>query len=219
MRLTNIKEHAFKYLLGFIFSVGFLVAVAIPARTLTDFYDHLDRLSQSVERDDFAQARVELDAVASFYESSRAWRFQWLADSYLFRDAFLQQAAYDYLTHDYEAVVRELSDEIDDSRASHLLASAKFQLARLRYHAIAEDSSDAEAQKVAIIQEVIEDVNADYERALRSDLTDRFDHKWNYDLTSDAEAVRRALETPRVAESPELEQMRGEGTPVRRRRG
>jgi len=33
------------------------------------------------------------------------------------------------------------------------------------------------------------------------------------------EAVRRALEAPREIEPPELEQMKGEGTPVRRRRG
>ena len=39
------------------------------------------------------------------------------------------------------------------------------------------------------------------------------------DLTSNAEAVRRALEAPREIEPPELEQMKGEGTPVRRRRG
>jgi len=51
------------------------------------------------------------------------------------------------------------------------------------------------------------------------DGTGRFDFKWNYDLTSDPEAVRRALEPLREAEPPQLEQMRGEGTPVRRRRG
>ena len=70
-----------------------------------------------------------------------------------------------------------------------------------------------------IIQEVLDQVNADFERALRSDTEDRFDYKWNYDLTSDPDATRRALEAPREVEPPELEQMRGEGTPVRRRRG
>ena len=143
----------------------------------------------------------------------------WFADAYLFTDAFLQQASYNYLTGNYDAVVRDLSDEIDDPRASHLLASAKFQLARQRYRLIADDDETGEAQKLAIIQEVLDDVNADYERALRSDTSDRFDYKWNYDLTSDADAVRRALEPLREAEPPQLEQMRGEGTPVRRRRG
>ena len=36
MRLTDIldKEHSFKYLLGLVFAVLFLLAVALPARTL-----------------------------------------------------------------------------------------------------------------------------------------------------------------------------------------
>ena len=131
----------------------------------------------------------------------------------------MQQAAYNYLTGNYEAVVRDLADEVDNSQASHVLASAKFQLARQRYRAIADDNPDGEALKRAIVQEVIKNVNVDYERALRSDETDRFDFKWNYDLTSDPEATRRALESLRKAEPPEMEQIKGAGTPVRRRRG
>jgi len=100
-----------------------------------------------------------------------------------------------------------------------LLASAKFMLARERYRAIDPESANAQIEKEAIILEVMETVNADYERALRGDLTERFDYKWNYDLTSNPEAIRRALEMPREIEPPELEQMKGEGTPVRRRRG
>ena len=157
--------------------------------------------------------------MTGFYERSRSLGLGWFSDAYLFADAFLQQASYNYLTGDFEAVVRDLADEIDDPRASHLLASAKFQLARQRYRAIADDDPDGQLKKAAIIEEVLDDVNADYERALRADQTGRFDLKWNYDLTSDPEAVRRALEPLREAEPPQLEQMRGEGTPVRRRRG
>ena len=221
MRLTDVldKDNSFRYLLGFVFAVVFLTAVALPARTLGTFHGHLEELSDSVDRNDFEQAQTELDQVMAFYERSRGWGLQWFADAYLFRDAFMQQAAYNYLTGNYEAVVRDLADEVDDPRASHVLASAKFQLARQRYRAIADDDPEGEALKMAIIQEVLEDVNADYERALRSDETDRFDFKWNYDLTSDAEATRRALEPLREAEPPEMEQIKGEGTPVRRRRG
>ena len=221
MRLTDLidRESSFKYLLGFILAVLFLLGVAVPARTLAGFYGHLDALSDSVNRGAFTEAAVELEEVNAFYERSRGWGLEWFADSYLFRDAFLQQAAYNYLAGNFETVVRDLSDEIDDPRASHLLANAKFQLARQRYHAIDPDDPDAETLKVAIITEVLEDINADYERALRSDETDRFDLKWNYDLTSDAEATRRALEPPREIQAPQMEQMKGEGTPVRRRRG
>ena len=221
MRLTDLldKEHSFRYLLGFVVAVLFFGAVWVPSRSMAAFYTNLDGLSESVRRSDFEGAEAQLAEVAAFYEGSRVWGMQQLADSYLFQDAFLQQASYSYLTGDYETVVADLSDEIDDPRASHLLASAKFMLARARYRGIDGDNTDAQIRKEAIILEVMETVNADYERALRGDTDDRFDYKWNYDLTSNPEAIRRALEAPREIEPPELEQMKGEGTPVRRRRG
>ncbi len=221
MRVTDLidRESSFKYLIGFVLAVLFLLVVATPSRSLAGFYGQLDRLSDSVRRGDFSQAETDLSEVTGFYESSRAWGFQWVADGYLFRDAFLQQGSYNYLTGNYEAVVRDLADEVDDARASFLLGTAKFQLARQRYRAIPDDARDGEARRQAIIQEVLEQVNADFERALRSDQEARFSYKWNYDLTSDPVATRRALEAPREAEPPELEQMKGEGTPVRRRRG
>ncbi len=221
MALTDLldKERSFKYLIGFVLAIVFLALVALPSRSLGGFYATLDVLSDAVDRGDYEQADLQLAEVTGFYERSRNLGLGWFSDAYLFADAFLQQASYNYLTGDYEAVVRDLADEIDDPRASHLLASAKFQLARQRYRAIADDDPDGQPKKAAIIEEVLDDVNADYERALRADRTGRFDFKWNYDLTSDPEAVRRALEPLREAEPPQLEQMRGEGTPVRRRRG
>ena len=221
MRFTDLldKEHSFRYLVGFVLALLFFVAVSVPSRSLAAFYRHLDGLSDSVRRGDFAGAEAQLVEVSAFYEGSQGWGMQTFADSYLFQDAFLQQASYSYLTGDYEEVVVDLADEIDDPRASHLLANAKFMVARERYRAIDGASADAQVQKEAIILEVMETVNPDYERALRGDTTDRFDYKWNFDLTSNPEAIRRALEAPREIEPPELEQMKGEGTPVRRRRG
>lgn len=221
MRLTDLldREHAFKYMIGFVLAVVFFVIVSGPARSLAGFYDQLDELSDSVRRRSFAQAETNLDQVTAFYEDSRGWRLQWIAEAYLFRDAFLQHAAARYLNGEYEVVVRDLADEVDDPRAAYLLASAKFQLARQRYRAVSDDGPEGVEIRAAIVQEVLDDVNADYERALRSDQTDRFEYKWNYDLTSNPEAVRLALEPPREMQAPELEQMKMEGTPTRRRRG
>ena len=221
MRFTDLldKEHSFRYLVTFVLALVFFVGVWLPARSLSSFYANLDGLSESVSRSDFERAEAQLAEVAAFYEGSRLWGMQQLADSYLFQDAFLQQASYSYLTGDYETVVADLADEIDDPRASELLAHAKFLLARERYRAIDGENANAQVEKEAIILEVMETVNADYERALRGDTDDRFEYKWNYDLTSNPEAIRRALEEPREIEPPELEQMKGEGTPVRRRRG
>lgn len=221
MRLTDLldKEHSFRFLVGFVLALLFFLAVSVPSRSLAAFYANLEGLSDSVERSDYEGAEVQLAEVSAFYEGSRVWGMQQIADSYLFQDAFLQQASFSYLKGDYETVVADLADEIDDPRASHLLANAKFMLARERYRAIDGENANAQVEKEAIILEVMETINADYERALRGDTGDRFDYKWNYDLTSNPEAIRRALELPREIEPPELEQMKGEGTPVRRRRG
>ena len=221
MRVTDLldREHAFRYMLGFVLAVVFFVVVSGPATSLARFYEQLDGLSDSVRRGSFEQAETDLDQVTAFYDESRRWGLQWIAEAYLFRDAFLQQAAARYLKGEYETVVRDLADEVDDPRAAYLLASAKFQLARQQYRAVSDDDPEGMAIRAAIIEDVLEDVNADYERALRGDETDRFEYKWNYDLTSDPDAVRLALEPLRELQAPELEQMKGEGTPTRRRRG
>lgn len=221
MRVTDLldREHAFRYLVGFVLAVVFYFLVSGPSTSLAGFYEELDGLSDSVRRGSFEQAETDLSQVTAFYEESRGWGLQWLAEAYLFRDAFLHQAAARYLQGDYQAVVRDLDDEVDDPRAAYLLASAKFQLARQRYRAVPDDDPTGMDVRAAIIQEVLEDVNADYERALRGDQEDRFEYKWNYDLTSNPDAVRLALEPLREMQAPELEQMKGEGTPTRRRRG
>jgi hypothetical protein len=193
--------------------------VAVPASSLGNFYDHLDALSYHVRNRDAAPARAELADVTAFYDRSRRWGMQWFADSYLFGDSFLHQVAFSYFTGDYETIVADLEDKIDDPRASYLLGVAKFRLAQLRYRAIEGDSAAATRAKAEIVNEVLEEVNPDFERALRSDPGERFDYKWNYDLTSDPEATRRALEQLKPVEPPEMAPIQGEGTPVRRRRG
>ena len=204
---------------GLVLAIACLIMVAVPASSLGNFYDHLDALSYHVRNRDAAAARIELADVTAFYDRSRRWGMQWFADSYLFGDSFLHQVAFSYFTGDYETIVADLEDKIDDHRASYLLGVAKFRLAQLRYRAIEGDSAAATRAKAEIVNEVLEEVNPDFERALRSDPGERFDYKWNYDLTSDPEATRRALEQLKPVEPPEMAPIQGEGTPVRRRRG
>ena len=208
-----------RWVVGLVLALGFLMAAAVPASSLGSFYSHLDALSYHVKNRDEGAARAELDEVTAFYERSRRVGMRWFADSYLFADSFLHQAAFSYFTGDYEAIVESLQDKIDDHRASYLLGVAKFRLAQRRYRAIEGESAAASRAKDDIVNEVLDEVNPDFERALRSDSGERFDYKWNYDLTSDPVAIRRALETLTAVEPPELEEMKGEGPPVRRRRG
>ncbi len=57
MRITDLldREHAFKYMLGFILAVLFYVVVSGPAQSLAGFYDELDGLSDSPQRATVAQ--------------------------------------------------------------------------------------------------------------------------------------------------------------------
>ena len=215
------REHRFGLTIGLGLAVIFLVAVAVPASALAGFYRRRDAITHDVQGHDFEAAKHNIDEVTSFYDRLRNVGLQWAADSYLFKDAFLHRAAYAYLVGEYDAVVRDLSDRIDDPRASFLLANAKFRLIRQRYRTIEGVDAAAVAKRAAIIKEVLDLINPDYERALRADVTDRFAFKWNYDLTSDLDAIRRALQSPPSGEAPGLEEMKmkGAGTPSRRRRG
>ena len=208
-----------RWAVSLVLALGFLLAAAGPVSSLGSFYSHLDALSYHVRNGDEGAARAELDEVTAFYERSRRLSMQWFADSYLFADSFLHQAAFSYFTGDYETIVEDLQDKIDDHRASYLLGVAKFRLAQHRYRAIEGESAAAIRAKDDIINEVLNEVNPDFERALRSDPSERFDYKWNYDLTSDPAAIRRVLETPTSVELPEPQEIKGQGPPARRRRG
>jgi hypothetical protein len=215
------SDHRLRVIAGLGLALIFLIAVAVPASRLAGFYHRLDALSDDLRRDDFEAAKRHIDEVASFYDGMRRLGLQWIADSYLFEHAYLQRAAHAYLAGEYDTVVRDLSDRVDDPRASLLLANAKFRLVQQRYRAIAGTGTAAAAERAALIKEVIDLINPDYERALRADASNRFDFKWTYDLTSDADAIRRALQPPAGPQPPDLEEMklRGAGTPARRRKG
>jgi hypothetical protein len=212
------RRRPFRFVVTLLLALIFLVVVGVPARIVGNLYAHLDALSANVRSGQFEAAGAELDRVTAFYETGRTWGLQRLAD-YLFKDAFLQRAAYAYVAGDYQAVVQGLQKQADDPRAAFLLGCAKFRLAERRYREIGGKDTRAAAQKKAISQEVIEAINPDFERAVRADANNTFAYKWNYDLTSDADAIKRALDAPQVSPPPEPEQTIGTGTPIRRRRG
>jgi hypothetical protein len=204
--------------LRLVLSVVFLVIVAVPAMALSRLYGHMEALSVDA-RNGAADLTVrELDSLTEFYQTSRSWHVAGLTDA-LFADAFLQRAAAAYLAGDYERVVADLHERVDDPRAAHLLGCARFRIAQRQYRAIAPRDPKAAAMKSAIIQDVIDQVNRDFEHAVRADRANRFAYKWNYDLTSNPEALRRALEAPATMPTPPLEQRLGNKSPVRPRRG
>jgi hypothetical protein len=204
--------------LALVLALAFFAVVAVPAVVLGRLYGHMAALSASARTGAVDLAVHELDSLTPFYQVSRDWHLGWLADR-LFADAFLQRAAAAYLSSDYERVITDLRERVDDPRAAHLLGCARFRLAQRRYRAIEAKDPQAAAKKAAVVQEVLEQVNSDFEHAVRADRTNGFAARWNYDLTSNADAIRRALEVPAAAAPPELERRRGSRSPVRPRRG
>jgi hypothetical protein len=204
--------------LTLVLALLFLGVVAVPAIALSRLYGHMAALSANARNGAADLTILELDRLTRFYQASRSWHLGWLADRF-YADAFLQRAAAAYLAGDYERVVGDLRERVDDPRAAHLLGCARFRLAQRRYRAIDPKDPQAAVRKNAVVQEVLDQVNPDFEHAVRADRTDRFADKWNYDLTSNADAIRRALELPAAAAPPELERRRGSKSPVRPRRG
>lgn len=202
----------------FLLAVVFLVVVGAPAATVGNIYAHLDALSEGVRSGESDAVGTELALLRTYYDSSRAWGVQWLGD-YLLADAFLQRAAHAYLTEDYDGVVEALPGRVDDARAAFILGCARFRVAARRYRAISARDARGAAQKTAAIQDIIQTVNPDFERAVRADRSDTFAYKWNYDLTSDADALKRALEIPVAESDDDPPETMGVGTPMRRRRG
>lgn len=201
-----------------VLALVFFIVVGVPARMLANLYVHLDALSANARSGDLRAVRTELGEVTRFYERARVWGLEWVAD-YVLKDALLQRATAAYLAGEYQTVVTDLERHNDDPRAAHLLGCAKFRIAQRRYREFSGRDAKSMAQKKAIVQEVLDLINSDFERAVRTDTRDTFAYKWDYDLTSDAAAITRAMELPRQSEPPELEQRLGEKSPVRRRRG
>jgi hypothetical protein len=204
--------------LTFVLALAFMAIVAVPSVVLSRLYGHMEALSADARHRDANLTARELDRLTGFYQTARSWHLEWLADP-LFADAFLQRAAAAYVAGDYERVVADLRERVDDPRAVHLLGCARFRIAQRRYRSIAARDPNAVAMKNAIIQEVIDQVNPDFEHAVRADRTHRFADKWNYDLTSDPAAIRRALEAPPRLTTPELDERHGTKSPARTRRG
>jgi hypothetical protein len=199
-------------------SLVFLIVVFVPVSMLARFYVRLDLLNDDLGRRDYTAAKVDLEHVTQAYATSRRWGVTWLADRYLLRDVLLQRAAAAYLTGDYQSVVDALKDSVDDPRAAYLLGCAQFRLAQRQYRGSTGADPKSLADRSALLQHVAAEVNRDFERAVRMDPEDRFAYKWNYDLTADADAVKRALEQPETVPA-DVEQIQITNTAVRRRRG
>ncbi|MBI2065106.1 MAG: hypothetical protein HYT62_03590 [Candidatus Yanofskybacteria bacterium] len=195
--------------ISFLIKISVLAFVAtvlcILLFTLANFSEHADRLLLGFKMQDDQLTKNELISLHHFYELSRKWKVQRLADKYLFADAPFYEANDFYLTGDWRKTQDSLEKKLDDPR-SYLYGAAKFREAQGRYRS---------GEKEKALQFVLREVASDFERDLRSCLdssevsseTDRplggiyssddylkcYDRVWNYDIATNKKDADEAL--------------------------
>lgn len=193
-----MRRRTFSSWIAFFLKLGSLALVATAVSlllfTLANFSDNANRFFFYVKMKDAEMTKRELIGLHYFYDLSRRWKIQWLADKYLFRDALFYEVADSYLIRDWQKVQEDLKDKLDDPRA-YPYGNAKFREVQALYQA--GKISLEEALKL-----VLNDVAADFEKALRNCLDSDasynqcFDRVWNYDRATNKKDAEEALKNP-----------------------
>ncbi len=180
--------------------------------TLANFSDNVKRFSFYVKTNDAEMTKRELVRLHYFYDLSRKYKVQWLADKYLFRDAPFYGPADSYLIRDWDKVMSDLKEKTDDSRA-YPYGNAKFKQIKDLYQAHGISLEDA-------LNLVMKGVAADYEKALRNCLgsgvsyVQCYDRVWNYDLATNKKDAEEALKGPKPQVKYILGPPKREGEPI-----
>ncbi|OGN02579.1 MAG: hypothetical protein A2651_00150 [Candidatus Yanofskybacteria bacterium RIFCSPHIGHO2_01_FULL_42_12] len=168
------------------------VAVAVPTLTIRDFCDHVKKFNFYLQMGDSVGTEEELGQLHYFYALSAKWRIQWLADRYLFTDAFFYEVADTYLTENWEEVRNKLKDKQEDPR-SFLYGIAKFRQAQVQYRA----THKIEAPLDFVMTEVRQDFERDLRNCLKvSEYLECFDRVWNYDISGNKKDAQEAIIQP-----------------------
>lgn len=173
--------------------LGLLIFLATASSfilfTLANFSDNIKRFSFYVKTTDAEMAKKELIGLHYFYDLSRKWKIQWLADKCLFKDSPFYEPADSYLIHDWEKVQDDLKEKLDDPRA-YPYGNAKFRQAQAMYGV---------GKKKEAIDMVLSEIHADFEKSLRICLDSEVFYLechgrvWNFDLTDNKKDAEEAL--------------------------
>lgn len=169
-------------------------AVCFLLFTLANFSDNAKRLFFAVKTNDSEMSKRELVGLHYFYDLSRKWKVQWLADKYLFRDALFYEVADNYLIRDWDKVMQDLKEKLDDPK-SYPYGNAKFRQIKALYQAKNITLDEA-------LGLTLKEVAADFEKALRNcldfgvDYLVCYDRVWNYDLATNKKDAEEALKNP-----------------------
>lgn len=161
---------------------------------LANFSDSVKRFSFYVKTDDAEMTKRELIRLHYFYDLSRKWNVQWLADKYLFKDAPFYEPADSYLIRDWKKVQKDLKEKLDDPKA-YPYGNARFREKKDKFQ-------DKSIKFEEALEFVMKEVAVDYEKALRNCLDSGvpynqcLDRVWNYDLVTNKKDAEEALKSP-----------------------
>lgn len=179
-----------RFLVAILLSVSFVLFVGLPSYVLSNYYYHLDTFSSHVRNRDVELARKELIGFDYFHAMAQRWKLSWLTDRYIFKEAPLYNAAYDILMGDNKRAISRLEDVKENYRADHIRGIARFRNSKDLYEVIKSDES-----KKSVLKTASPEISRDFERAIRNGPDSNFDDRYNYDITSDEESLKRAFES------------------------
>jgi hypothetical protein len=189
-----MKKGTFGSWIAFLVKISMLILITMAGSTflftLANFSEHKDKLLFYIKTNDAEMTKKELISLHYFYDLSRKWKVQWLADEYLFKDAHFYEVADTYLISDWKKVQDDLKTDLDNPKA-YLYGNARFRekKAQFQKHDVTFDEA---------LSFVMKEVASDYERALKNCLdsiayNQCFDRVWNYDLSTNKKDAEEAL--------------------------
>lgn len=164
---------------------------------LANYNKTFDEFSLSVRNYDRLGSEKGFEALKKSYVSFSNLGLQYFADKYLFKEMYKYEAALAQVNEDWEKVSDFLADHDDDCQAQNMLGIAKFRVIKESYQSDAAKNN--QNLKDENFKKVLEQVNPYFESAVKkcSGSPEYFNYAYNYDLTSDPELAKRALESVR----------------------
>lgn len=195
------KTKSIRMSLGRWIVVGILLSICFSASFVlfkySSYLKALDEFSLAVKNFDRSEVAVKLNVLKKSYVSFSNLGLQYFADNYLFEDMYKYEAAAAFIDEDWEKAISLLASHEDDHQALNNRGVAKFRILHEAYHS--EAAGKDKKIKEEILEKVLEEVRPDFEAAVKTgpgpDID--FNSSYNYDLTSDPEMAKKALESVR----------------------
>ena len=182
---------------GLFFTLVFL-AVSFPVGWVGEFYDHLDQFSRNVRNYDRDESKAKLEEIKSDYLKFVSWKLQYPADRWLFKDMNLYEGALSVLNEDFEkAEKNDLKNPGNNYRVSYLIGIARFKVLHAAFQGAMAKKDKKQMDTVLAL--VLDEVRVDFEKCVEDGpgSLSNFNCSFNYDLTSDPNAAKKALANPK----------------------